>query len=243
MAKAELGKALTLQRRQAGGVVEIATTSPRRLGPSPCCSATPALKRGLRCATQRLTAVFLLLSACTTTQPALQPVYPADREPSWVINSGHWIASPQDFAACSEGVHAQIQMLETCMIARGYRLRRAGDRPRVVPSPNVWLVNIQDVRIPTLKGFAFATEADCTLWRPQPSHHLLRSCHPVVLLNLPSSLLSPPPGAEVVWRPKNKGGLFATQAGCESVRSLLMSTSPPLQPCIRQWLLEEMPVS
>jgi len=222
--------------------VELARMSLRRLGPSPVLP-TPALSRYVRSAAQRLTAVFLLLSACTTTQPAPQPVYPADRALSWVINSGDWIASPQDFAACSQGAHAEIQMLEACMIARGYRLRRAGDRARFVPSPNVWLINVQDARIPTLKGFAFATEADCTFWKPQPSHHLLRSCHPVVLLNLPSSLLSPPPGAEVVWRPKNKGGLFATQDGCESVRSLLMSTSPPLGPCIQQWLLERTPVS
>jgi len=222
--------------------VELARTSFRRLGPFPVLP-TPTLSRYVRSAAQRLTAVFLLLSACTTTQPVAQSVYRADRAPSWVIDSGDWIASPQDFAACSEDAHAEIHVLKACMITRGYRLRRAGDRARFVPSPNVWLVNVQDARIPTLKGFAFATEADCTFWKPQPSHKLLRSCHPVVLLNLPSSLLSPPPGAEVVWRPRNKGGLFATQGGCESVRSLLMTTSPPLEPCIQQWLLEKTPVS
>ncbi len=174
--------------------------------------------------------------------PAL--VYPVDRAPNWVEWSGDWMADPKDFAACFQGARGDGRLLEACMIARGYRIRRTEDRAYYYPAPNAWLINITVPQTPIkapIKGIVFSTRAACEAWKKPPSVNILRLCRAVVILNRPAPSVSAPRGGEVVWRPKNKGAIFATQEDCESLetRLRLSTASSPWDVCIPVFLLEK----
>ena len=86
-----------------------------------------------------MTALIATLIALVTTGCAN---YPVDRAPNWVTSTGDWIASPQGFAACLQGARGQEQLLEACMLARGYRFRRGRDRAYGLPAPSIWFVRV-----------------------------------------------------------------------------------------------------
>jgi hypothetical protein len=183
------------------------------------------------------------LSLLVTTGCA-PSIYPVDRAPNWVISTGDWIAPPEDFAACFQGAHSQLQLLEACMLARGYRIRRAGDRAYAVPGPNAWFIKVApDSNYPGattgfagVKGVAFYSRDECASWKAPASLTVLSGCHAVVVLNRPTTdSVSTPRGAEVVWRPKDKGIIFRTQEQCDDWRARSQS---PAESCVSSWLFE-----
>ena len=143
----------------------------------------------LRWASEIAALSLLVTTGCAPT------IYPVDRAPNWVMSTGDWIAPPEDFAACFQGAHSQLQLLEACMLARGYRIRRAGDRAYAVPGPNAWFIKVApDSNYPGattgfagVKGVAFYSRDECASWKAPASLTVLSGCHAVVVLNRPTT--------------------------------------------------------